>query len=143
MVDPDDAPTPALAERFLLEVAVTTPIVVGTLATGGVREYHAACDGRLHGEGLEGTVIGGGETLLRRPDGIGVLEANFLVQTADGAILRIIGTGYRTQEGPFTGTRMTIVFEVDEAGPHAPLSTRAYVAERPSGSDRYTIAEIV
>lgn len=138
----DHAPTPGLAERFRLRLAFAAAIDIGRLATGGRRVYRAASGGSFAGDGIDGDVIGGGETMLERPDGVGVIEANYLVRTADGALLRLIGTGYRTSAGDFIGTRMSLVFEVDEDGPHARLSTRAYVAEA-AGDGDLVIAEVL
>ena len=143
MIDPDETPTPALGPCCTLAVSLAPETVIGTLATGGIRAYRAATGGTIEGSDLRGDIIGGGEMLLGRPDGVGVVEANYLLRTSGGGIIRLIGTGYATSDPPFIGTRMTVVFEVDEGGPIAHLSTRAYVAERSAGSDRYAIAEVL
>jgi hypothetical protein len=142
-IDANSAPTPALADAFVLTVTPAETMVVGTLATGGVREHRPAAGGEFAGRGIAGNILSGGETLLRRPDGVAVLEANYLIAAEEGEIIRLVGTGYATGDGSFVGTRMTIMFEVDEQGRHAALSTRAYVGERSSGSDALRIAEVL
>jgi hypothetical protein len=71
---------------------------------------------------------------------VSVVEAVYLVRTEHGSVLRLIGTGYDVDADGFAGTRMTIVVEVDEEGEFGWLSTRAFVAERPPGSDVFAIA---
>jgi hypothetical protein len=136
----DILPAPALEPAFTLSAVLGEATVIGRLATGGVREYRAVCGGRFTGPGAEGDLLTGGETWLRRSDGVSVVEAVYLVRTEHGSVLRLIGTGYDVDADGFAGTRMTIVVEVDEEGEFGWLSTRAFVAERPAGSDVFVIA---
>lgn len=48
-------------------------------------------------------MVAGGETLLQRADGVVVVEANYYIRFADGAVARCFGRGYRTISGEFTG----------------------------------------
>ena len=137
MAGPDDMPTPGLEPAFTLAAPLGSPVVIGRLATGGRRVYVPLAQGRFSGEGIEAEVMSGGETWLERPDGVTVVEASILVRTAAGDVLRLIGTGYRVDR-----TRMTIVFEADEDGPHAALTTRAFVAERTADGDLLAIERI-
>lgn len=141
MDDLSDMPVPTLAPAFTLVASPGGSLVVGRLATGGTRQHRLYASGRFAGRGIEGALVTGSETLLHRPDDVTTVEANFLVATSDGAMLRLIGIGYET-DAPFAGTRMTIVIEADEDGPHAALTTRAFAAERLAGSDTLAIAAI-
>jgi hypothetical protein len=145
MTSSDDVPIPGLAPAFTLRLDPAGGARIGQLATGGVREHRAFSGGRLQGERLSGDLLPdhSGETWLRRTDGVAAVEAAYLVRTGEGQVLRLLGTGYATGTGDFAGVRMTIVIEVDEAGPHAWASRRAFVAERPAGSDALQIAEVV
>lgn len=139
----DTAPVPGLAARFVVRADAGPAIAIGRLATGGTRRHLPVAGGTFAGDGIDGTVVGGSETALHRPDGVIVIEAVYLVHTADGAALRLIGTGYQTDDAGFAGTRMTIVFETDEDGPQAWLTTRAFVGERRSGDPALAIFEIL
>lgn len=141
----DETPTPGLAPAFSLTFEGGEATRIGALATGGVREHLTFAAGRLQGERLSGDLLAGhsGETRLGRSDGVTVVEGLYLVRCVDGQVLRLIGTGYHTEDEAFAGTRMTLVIEVDEAGPHALLSRVAFLAERPAGADLMQIAAVV
>jgi hypothetical protein len=141
MIDLTDMPVPAFASAYRLNAAPDASIEIGRLATGGTRLHRAYTKGGFEGRGIEGTLQSGGETLLQRPDGVTIVEAVLLIHTTNDAVIRLIGTGYETQ-APFAGTRMTVVIEADEDGPHAALTTRAFAAERPAGTDMLTLYEI-
>lgn len=132
------APIPDLAHAFDMVVDYGAPVEVGRLAIGGTRIYLPVSSGSFIGEGLVGTLVGGGETLFRRANGVTVLEAVYYIQNQDGWVARSFGNGYQTSDGDFIGTRMTLLFEADENGPLAHLATSAFVAEQLPGS--YTIA---
>ena len=138
----DEMPTPTLLAGFTLTVVPGETTEIGRLATGGRRVLRSYSGGSFAGDRLHGRLIGGSEVLLHRPDGVTTIEANFYVKTAAGEAVRLIGTGYATGDGPFVGTRMTIVFEADEDGACGWLTTRAFVGERSDGSDVLTIFEI-
>ena len=98
--------------------------------------------GRFRGEGLTGSVVAGGETLLQRADGVVVVEANYYIRFADGAVARCFGRGYRTMSGEFTGLRLSLLFEAAGDGSVAMLTTRVYVAEQPEAGAVLTISRI-
>lgn len=142
MSDELTMPAPSLASAFTLVCASATELVVGSLATGGERRCRVIAAGDFNGRDIVGTVRTGSEVLLARLDGVTVVEANYLIETADQSLVRLIGTGYLTETGPFAGTRMSVVFEVDEHNPLEWLSRRAFIAERALDSDTFDICEI-
>lgn len=139
----NQAPTPGLAQAFAMAVERGKPVEIGQLAGGGSRAYHPVAGGRFAGEGLDGRLVGGGETLLARADGVTVVEAVYYIEGAPGWTARAFGSGYRTFDGDFVGTRLTLLFETDGNGPVADLATRAFVAEQLPGAPAMTIARIV
>lgn len=143
MSEADDMPVPGLEQAFTFELDFAPALEIGRLATGGVRAVHPVTGGTMQGLGLAGTVIGGSETLLSRKDGITVVEAAYLVAMADGGVIRVLGTGYLTQDAGFDGMRLSLAFEADEGAPQAWLATRAFIGERPAGSAILDIAQIV
>lgn len=137
-----DAPVPGLACAFELTLLRDTPVIVGTTPTGGQRSHVPVIGGRFRGEGLTGSVVAGGETLLQRADGVVVVEANYYIRFADGAVARCFGRGYRTISGEFTGLRLSLLFEAAGDGSVAMLATRVYVAEQPEAGAVLTISRI-
>lgn len=143
MTGADAMPSPALADAFTLTLEPDSRIEVGALAIGGRRELRRAASGAFAGRGLDGAVIAASETILHRPDGVGAVEASYLIRLHDGAAVRLLGVGRLTEDGAFAGLRMTLAFEVDEAGPHAWLARRVFVGERPAGELALNIAEVL
>lgn len=139
----NQAPIPDLAHAFDMVVERGAPVKVGKLASGGTRTYLPVSSGRFIGEGMAGTLVGGGETLFQRADGVTVVEAVYYVQSQDGWAARAFGNGYQTIDGNFIGTRMTLLFEADEDGPLAHLATSAFVAEQIPGSATVAISRII
>jgi hypothetical protein len=137
------APTPDLVKAFDMTLERAAPLAVGAIATGGHRTSIAVTGGLFEGEGLRGQLVGGTELLLRRGDGIGVVEASYLIAFADGRVVRAFGTGYHIDEHDFRGMRLSLLFEAAEDGPFAPLATRAFVGEVIAGSESMTIYRIV
>jgi hypothetical protein len=139
----DDIPIPALEEVLVVALELGPPLTIGRLATGGVRAIQPVVGGIVEdGSGI-GIVAGGLETRLKRKDGVTAIEANYLLVMHDGTPIRAHGTGYFTQDENFEGTRMSVVFEVDEGSAHAWLATRAFIGERPAGTSALRIAKIV
>ncbi|MBN8831392.1 MAG: DUF3237 family protein [Sphingomonadales bacterium] len=134
-----EAPTPDLLPAFTMRIERAAPIVVGAIATGGARHHVPVASGTFEGEGLAGNLVGGGETLLERADGVTVIEASYYIAFTDGAVARCFGTGYRT--GALT--RLSLLFEAAEESSVAPLATRAFIAEQQEGSPTMTICRIV
>ncbi len=138
MTELTDMPIPSLADAYALILGPYAVTTIGRLATGGTRRLRTFPIGRFEGRGIGGRIVSAVETLLDRPDGITVVEAHYIVRTAAGETIRLIGTGYETA-APFAGLRLTIVFEADEDGGCAHLPTRAFLAERPAGGDTLAI----
>ena len=74
---------------------------------------------------------------------LSILDAAQMLVMNQGSPIRALGSGYITEAPDLEGKRLTIQFEVDEASPHAWLSTRAFLAERPAGSSTLRIAQVV
>jgi hypothetical protein len=143
MSDSDDMPTPSLADAFTLRLEPGAAVDVGALAIGGRRTQRSVSAGMFSGRALEGQIVAASETVLTRADGVGVVEASYLIRLEDGAALRLLGVGYLTEDGPFEGLRLTLAFEADEGGPHAWLARRVFVGERSAGEDALRIAEVL
>ncbi|RIV88158.1 DUF3237 domain-containing protein [Aurantiacibacter xanthus] len=141
--DHEDMPSPGLELAFHLEQQFGEPMELGRLATGGLRSMRTVTGGTISGARLNGRVVSGSETCLTRMDQVTTIETVYVIRSDDGAIIRIIGTGNACAKNAFDGIRLTLVFEADEASPHAWLATRAFVAERERGSDVLSIAQIV
>jgi len=126
-----------------MEVERGKPVEVGQLAIGGRRSHIPVIGGRFTGEGMTGRLVGGGETLFARADGVTVVEAVYYIESAAGWLARAFGNGYRTTDGDFIGTRMTLLFEADQDGPLAHLAASAFLAEQLPGSPLVSISRIV
>ena len=131
MTETFTAPTPGLVHAFDLIVERGRPVIVGDIATGGRRSHVPVCGGTFEGEGLSGRLIGGGETLLERADGVTAIEASYYIAFANGAVARCFGTGYRTAD---SGMRLALLFEAAKGSSVAALATRSFVAEQAPGS---------
>ena len=89
---------PKLVHVTDLEVEVAAPIVVGETAEG-LRRVIAIVGGRASGPGLTGRVLpAGADYQMIRADGYTLLEARYVVETDDGALVYIVNTGVR--DGP-------------------------------------------
>lgn len=137
------APSPGLVHVFDMSVERGAPLVVGRLGIGGKRTYLPVLGGSIVGEGLMGNLVGGGETLFDRDDGVTVVEAVYYIEDTAGWTARAFGNGYRTSDGDFVGTRTTLLFEADEDGPMAHLTEAAFVAEQLPGGRLISISRIV
>lgn len=142
MAETFDAPTPGLAHAFDLVIEHGAALDIGPIATGGVRRYNPVTGGTFEGEGLAGRLTGGGETVLNRADGVAMIEANYYIRFADGAMARCFGTGYHTPHGAFAGTRLSLLFEAAEDSSVAALAVRAFIGERLDGSPLLSIHRI-
>lgn len=134
----DQTPVPNLVHAFDLFVERCAPVVVGRLAAGGRRTHVSIGGGKVAGSELTGVLLGGSETTLDRDNSVTVIEASYLIRAEDGSIARAVGQGYRTAGGDFSGTRLSLLFEVDENGSLAHLARRAFIAE--AGSDEADLA---
>ena len=132
---------PSLEERFTLEIEPGALLNIGRLATGGERSVQTIAGGTFDNGVKRHPVLAGSETMLSRADGVTTVDAVYFV-SIDDAVIRLVGTGFAVRDATFEGARMSLVFEVDQNGAESGLADRAFVAERPSGSNRLRIALI-
>ena len=81
-----------LVQEFTLTAALKPPLPIGN-GPIGTRVYYEAAGGEIVGDRLSGTLLGGGEWALLRPDGFIGLDVRLQVETHDGAYLYIQYTG--------------------------------------------------
>jgi hypothetical protein len=95
---PQDGPAPALVPLGRLVAQVAAPIDVGE-APHGRRRVIPILGGTFTGERLTGRVLGGANDyqIIRR-DGVLELEARYVIETADKALIYVENTGLR--DGP-------------------------------------------
>jgi hypothetical protein len=87
----------ALASEFafLLKVAVGAPVVVGD-SSRGLRRMVPITGGTLTGPRLRGRVLAGGaDWQFVRPDGVLQLQAQYLLESADGVAIMVNNHGLR------------------------------------------------
>jgi Protein of unknown function (DUF3237) len=86
---------PALRPVVDLEITVSAPIVVGQTSEG-LRRVIPISGGRADGPGLSGRVLAAGaDYQLIRPDGYTILDARYVIETTDGALVYIVNAGVR------------------------------------------------
>ena len=140
---PDDqTPVPRLVHAFDLWIERGPAIEIGWLAGGGRRMHVPVTGGAVEGSELCAVLIGGSEAVLDRGDGVAAVEASYLIRADDGTTARAFGQGYRTDDGDFVGTRLSLLFEADESGSLAHLARRAFLAESLPAEDRLTVMRI-
>ena len=137
-----EAVTPGLQAVFSLRLRQGDPILVGSVATGGVRRLIPVIGGTLQAQDWRAEIIpaSSSELQLERPDGVIVTEYSCLLGSEAGEVLRLTASGYVTAAPNYEGTRMTLMFETQESAALAWLSTRVFVAERPAGAEVFDIA---
>lgn len=81
-----------LVQEFTLTAALKPPLPIGD-GPIGTRIYYEAAGGEIIGDRLSGTLLGGGEWALLRPDGFIGIDVRLQVETHDGAYLYIQYTG--------------------------------------------------
>jgi len=89
--------TPQLSTRYVFSLAIKVgvPIVAGDLGHG-VRRIIPILGGELRGEGMYGTIFPcGADFQTIRPNGFTELEAKYVFQMQDGAIVYIENIGIR------------------------------------------------
>lgn len=142
MTPDDQTPVPRLVHAFDLWIERGPAIEIGWLASGGRRAHVPVTGGAIEGNGLRAVLVGGSEAMLDRGDGVAAIEANYLIRAHDGTIARAFGQGYRTDDGDFVGTRLSLLFEADESGPLAHLARRAFLAESLPAEARLAVMQI-
>src|SRR6202042_3535611 len=86
--------------ELLLEIRATlaAPIVVGDVPEGK-RRVVPVTGGTFAGPRLRGTLVpGGADWQYLRPDGVMIVEAQYLLRTDDGVIIQVNNRGMR--QGP-------------------------------------------
>ena len=141
----EEGPEPGLQLRFSLLVETGTPVVVGALATGGVRRHVPVIAGHLECAEFWAQIIPGhgGEIWLERGDGVTVIEVHYLLRTAAGQVARVLGSGYATKAPHYPGTRITLIFEVEESGALSWLAERVFVAQRAAAAQVFDVAMVI
>ena len=89
--------TPQLSTRYVFSLAIKVgvPIVAGDLGHG-IRRIIPILGGELRGDGLQGTIFPcGADFQTIRPNGFTELEAKYVFQMQDGAIVYIENIGIR------------------------------------------------
>jgi hypothetical protein len=82
---------------LLLEIRATlgAPIVVGEVPEG-TRRVVPVLGGTFAGPGMRGTLLpGGADWQYLRPDGVMMVEAQYLLRTDDGVIIQVNNRGMR------------------------------------------------
>jgi hypothetical protein len=83
--------------KLVLEIRATldAPIVVGDVPEGKRRVVPIA-GGTFSGPGLRGNLMpGGADWQYLRPDGVMIVEAQYLLQTDDGIVIQVNNRGMR------------------------------------------------
>ena len=81
--------------RQLFSIAFqSTPRSVGDVPTGYLRRISAISDGTFEGDRLKGRVLpGGGDWVIRRPDGVLHMDVRALLETDAGGLVYMTYTG--------------------------------------------------
>lgn len=101
VLGPDDQPTRPRDPQFefIMQARVLiNPVIVpvGDIGGSGVRKILDIWGGDFEGPNVRGQILpGGGDWPLLRPDGVGIVNARYTLQTDDGVLINIINTGYR------------------------------------------------
>ena len=94
--DPSEERTMQLAELLTIDVEVEPILDLGDVGTG-VRRLIPFTRGTFRGrDGLGGTLApGGSDWQFVRPDGVIEIDAHYVLQTDDGALIEVRSTGLR------------------------------------------------
>lgn len=86
---------PRLEPIFSARIAVAAPRSLGRVA-GGERRIVDITGGEVSGPKLTGRILpGGADWQIVRDDGTAVLEARYVIEAADGALVYVRNYGYR------------------------------------------------
>ena len=126
---PAAAPTaPTLAFIFEENVTLAASVHVGDTPRGK-RNIVPITGGTFSGPNIHGKILPGGwDWQLALPDGCFSIEANYMIQTDDGAVINVLnkGTGCPEAGGKMHRMLTSPVFEAPE-GPYKWLNDGAYV----------------
>ena len=88
---------PHLEFLYQISVYLDPPLAIGELP-GGNRQIVPITGGSFEGPRLKGKVLAGGaDWLLVRPDGVGVIDVRYTIQTEDDALIYVHYSGYLTR----------------------------------------------
>ena len=87
-------PAPRLRPFCTLEVEVGTPRNIGQ-GRFGQRRIVPILGGRVTGKVVSGTILSGGADWQTVGDGLTEMSARYAFETADGALIEIIDSGFR------------------------------------------------
>jgi hypothetical protein len=93
--DMTSIPAPGLALVTEIRVDVGAPITIGETGAG-LRRVIPILGGTVAGPRLSGRVVpAGADFQILRPDGVMELEAKYVVEAADGALIYVVNRGLR------------------------------------------------
>ncbi len=88
-------PAPALSHLCRITASVSAIVSLGAVQYGE-RRFVPIIGGVVEGAGLSGTVLSGGvDWQLQRADGTLDIEAHYVIQASDGALIEVNSRGYR------------------------------------------------
>ena len=86
---------PELELAFEASATLAAPLIVGDTPQG-LRRVVPITGGRFAGAALSGEILGGGaDWQYLRPDGVMVVEAQYLLRTEDGVLIQVNNHGVR------------------------------------------------
>jgi hypothetical protein len=95
IADVMSAPTPGLTLVTEIRVDVGAPITIGETGTG-LRRVIPILGGTVEGPRLSGRVLpAGADFQVLRPDGVMELEAKYVIEATDGALIYVVNRGLR------------------------------------------------
>lgn len=101
MLTPEIQPTkirePQFEFAFQSRVLVNPQLLVlGDVGGMGVRKMLQIFGGDFEGPEIKGKILpGGGDWPLLRPDGVGIVNARYTLETDDGVLINIYNSGFR------------------------------------------------
>ncbi|MFF0754055.1 DUF3237 domain-containing protein [Streptomyces sp. NPDC004267] len=107
--------TPALDFAFEVRAFLAPSLRIGHGA-GEVTEYVPITGGTVDGPRLCGTVLAGGGDWCDRRGGVYQLDARYLLQADDGAVIDITNRGYYHEDDPTAPAQYDGALQVSEAG---------------------------
>lgn len=93
-------PTPTLTFAFEARVDVGPAVAVGGRGVDALR-FIPITGGTVAGPRLNGTILpGGGDWATTRSDVVSELEARYLIEAEDGAVIDIVNRGFHRADSP-------------------------------------------
>jgi hypothetical protein len=103
-----------LVQEFTLNASLFDPLPVGAGPIGTRMYFGAKEGGRIEGERINATILGGGEWALMGPDGFIRVDVRLQAETDDGAFLYVQYVGLLEMNEPVQnalGNRVGTTFE--------------------------------